>query len=107
MGVVNVVDRAAGDVFAADFGAAVASMRDSLAFVSVVMDANQVSDAGKTAMGAGASAVYLLSHARVFARLAPAARSLLPQDLPASRTSAAAACICRAAACTLMTSIAA
>ena len=49
----NVDDRAANDVFAADFGAGVASMRDSLTFVSIVMDANQMSDAGKEAMGAG------------------------------------------------------
>jgi C1A family cysteine protease len=55
LGVVNVDDRAAGDVFAADFGAGIASMRDSLTFVSIVMDANQVSDAGKVAMGAGVS----------------------------------------------------
>ncbi len=53
LGVVNVVDRDANDVFAADFGAAIASMRDSLTFVSIVMDANQMSDAGKEAMGAG------------------------------------------------------
>jgi len=52
-GVVNVDDRAANDVFAANFGAGVASMRDSLTFVSIVMDANQMSDAGKEAMGAG------------------------------------------------------
>lgn len=84
MGVVNVVDEAADDAFAADFGAAVASMRDSLAFVSIVMDANQMSVAGRTAMGAGSSACHLKNHAHV-ACLTPLRahcrlRTCLPQE---------------------------
>ena len=51
--VINPFDSAAGDAFAADFGAGVAGMRDSLTRLSLDMSCNQVSDAGIAAMGAG------------------------------------------------------
>jgi hypothetical protein len=51
--VINPSDSAAGDAFAADFGAGVASMRDSLTRLSLDMSCNQVSDVGIAAMGAG------------------------------------------------------
>jgi hypothetical protein len=51
--VINPADSAAGDVFAADFGSAVAGVRETLTYLSLDMSCNQVSDTGIAAMGAG------------------------------------------------------
>lgn len=56
--VINPSDSAAGDAFAADFGAGVAGMRDSLTRLSLDMSCNQVSDAGIAAMGAGCDSMF-------------------------------------------------
>ncbi len=58
--VINPFDSAAGDAFAADFGAGVAGMRDSLTRLSLDMSCNQVSNAGIAAMGAGCDGISLL-----------------------------------------------
>jgi hypothetical protein len=51
--VINPDDRDAGDVFATDLGAGIASMRESLTQISLDMSCNQVSDTGVAALGAG------------------------------------------------------
>lgn len=58
--VINPGDSVAGDAFAADFGSAVAAMRDTLTYLSIDMSCNAVSDTGIAAMGAGRNGIYCI-----------------------------------------------